>query len=196
MMCEGIWEPTPERLNSCYEEIQRISGLVDDMEKLHRIDADQLVLHRTAFAVRLLLENISAMFEREISDKGITLAVECADITISADRDRIAQVVTNLLSNAVKYTEHGGHITVTAACDSDTFRLTVSDTGIGISADDLPHIFERFYRADKSRNRSTGGSGVGLAVAKAIIDAHGGTIFAESEYGKGSSFTFTLPVKK
>lgn len=108
-------------------------------------------------------------------------------------RDRLAQVVTNLLSNAVKYTEKGGRICIIAENGDDGFRLTVRDTGIGISPDDLPHIFERFYRADKSRNRSTGGSGVGLAVAKAIIEAHGGSISAESEYGKGSEFTFTLP---
>ena len=99
----------------------------------------------------------------------------------------------DLLSNAVKYTESGGHIAVRAESSGGIFRLTVSDDGIGISPEDLPHIFERFYRADKSRSRSTGGSGVGLAVAKAIIEAHGGTIFAESEPGKGSSFTFALP---
>ncbi|MBR1824811.1 MAG: HAMP domain-containing protein, partial [Ruminococcus sp.] len=171
MMCEGIWEPTPDRLTGCYEEIQRISGLVDDMEKLHRIDADQLILHKSTFAVQPLLENAAAMFELEIADKSIVLETECADISINADRDRLAQVVTNLLSNAVKYTEKGGRISIIAENGDDGFRLTVRDTGIGISPDDLPHIFERFYRADKSRNRSTGGSGVGLAVAKAIIEA-------------------------
>lgn len=193
MMCEGIWKPTPERLTSCYEEIQRISGLVDDMEKLHRIDSDQLILHRSDFAVRPLLENAAAMFEREISDKNITLELSCADISLNADRGRITQAVTNLLSNAVKYTGSGGRIIITAAQDDGTFRLSVSDTGIGISPEDLPHIFERFYRADKSRSRSTGGSGVGLAVAKAIVEAHGGTLSAISEYGKGSEFTLTLP---
>ena len=95
----------------------------------------------------------------------------------------------------MKYTKKDGYINIIAENSDDSFRLTVRDTGIGISPDDLPHIFERFYRADKSRNRSTGGSGVELAVAKAIVDAHGGMIFGESEYGKGSSFTFTLPIK-
>ncbi|MBQ8921616.1 MAG: HAMP domain-containing histidine kinase [Oscillospiraceae bacterium] len=195
MMCEGIWEPTPERLTSCYEEIQRISGLVDDMEKLHRIDAEQLILNKTVFDIRPLIGNIVSLFENETAAKGLTVERSCGDISVCADRDRIAQVVTNLLSNAVKYTEKGGHIRIIAESSDDHFRLTVKDTGIGIMPDDLPHVFERFYRADKSRNRSTGGSGVGLAVAKAIIDAHGGTITAESEYGKGSEFTFSLPGK-
>ncbi|MBR1422789.1 MAG: HAMP domain-containing histidine kinase [Ruminococcus sp.] len=193
MMCEGIWEPTPERLTGCYEEIQRISGLVDDMEKLHRIDADQLVLHKSSFVVRPLLENTAAMFEREIADKNITLEINCDDISVNADHDRIAQVVTNLLSNAVKYTENSGHITVTAERDDSSFRLTVRDTGIGITPEDLPHVFERFYRADRSRNRRTGGSGVGLAVVKAIINAHGGSVCVQSEIGKGSVFIAEIP---
>lgn len=193
MICEGIWEPTPERLSGCYEEIQRISGLVDDMEKLHRIDSDRLILHKTVFPIRPLLEKAAAMFEREMADKKIAATINCADISISADRDRIARAVTDLLSNAVKYTENGGKIDITADADDEAFLLTVSDTGIGISPDDLPHVFERFYRADRSRNRSTGGSGVGLAVVKAIIETHGGSVSARSEYGKGSEFTFTLP---
>ncbi|MBR1751306.1 MAG: HAMP domain-containing protein [Ruminococcus sp.] len=195
MMCEGIWQPTPERLTSCYEEIQRISGLVDDMEKLHRIDAEQLILNKTVFDIKPLIENTVSLFENETAAKELTVQINCGDIFVHADRDRIAQVVTNLLSNAVKYTESGGKISVSARSDDEIFCMTVSDTGIGISSDDLPHIFERFYRADKSRNRSTGGSGVGLAVAKAIITAHGGTIFAKSEYKKGSSFTLTLPIE-
>ena len=195
MMCEGIWEPTPERLTGCYEEIQRISGLVDDMEHLHRIDADQLRLRKSTFAVRPLLRNAAAMFEREMADQQITLAIDCDDILVNADHDRIAQVVTNLLSNAVKYTESGGTIRISGKSGDGVFRLTVSDTGIGISLEDLPHIFERFYRADKSRNRSTGGSGVGLAVAKAIMDAHAGELTARSDYGHGSSFTLTLPTE-
>lgn len=194
MMCEGIWEPTPERLTGCYEEIQRISGLVDDMEKLHRIDAEQLILNKTVFGIKPLIENTVSLFDNETAAKGLTVSINCGDITVCADHDRIAQVVTNLLSNAVKYSEKGGHIHIIAENADNSFRLTVNDTGIGIMPDDLPHIFERFYRADKSRNRSTGGSGVGLAVAKAIIDAHGGAISAKSGYGKGSSFTFTLPI--
>ncbi|MBQ8961248.1 MAG: HAMP domain-containing histidine kinase [Ruminococcus sp.] len=193
MMCEGIWEPDPQRLSGLYEEVQRISGLVEDMEKLHRIDADQLILNRTVFDIEPLIRNIVSLFENETAAKGLTVEINCGEISVCADRDRIAQAVMDLLSNAVKYTESGGHIAVRAESSGGIFRLTVSDDGIGISPEDLPHIFERFYRADKSRSRSTGGSGVGLAVAKAIIEAHGGTIFAESEPGKGSSFTFALP---
>ena len=191
MMCEGIWQPTPERLESCYEEIQRISGLVDDMEKLHRIDAEQLILKKTVFDIKLLIENTVSLFENETSAKGLIVQVECGDISVHADRDRIAQVVTNLLSNAVKYTENDGHIRIIAENADTIFRFTVNDTGRGISPEDLPQICERFYRADKSRNRSTGGSGVGLAVVKAIVDAHGGNISAKSEYRKGSTASCT-----
>ena len=195
MMCEGIWQPTSERLESCYEEITRIAGLVDDMEKLHQIDSEQLILHKSRFSVRPVLENTAAMFERETADKNITLEINCNEISIHADKDRITQVVTNLLSNAVKYTGTNGHICIDDKNDDSIFRLTVSDTGIGIAPDDLLHIFERFYRADKSRNRSTGGSGIGLAVAKAIVEAHGGTISVKSESEKGSAFIVTLPTK-
>ncbi len=195
MMCEGIWQPEPARLESCYEEIRRISGLVDDMEKLHRIDTDQLILHKTTFPFRQLLENVAQLFEKEMIEKQISIDIQCDEISICADRDRIAQVVTNLLSNAVKYSNHGGKIHIQAQKTEQFFQLRICDTGIGISPDDLPHIFERFYRADKSRNRSTGGSGIGLAVTKAIIEAHHGQISVTSEFGKGSEFVFTLPIE-
>ncbi len=196
MMCEGIWQPEPARLESCYEEIRRISGLVDDMEKLHRIDTDQLILHKTTFPFRQLLENVSQLFEKEMIEKQISIDIQCDEISICADRDRITQVVTNLLSNAVKYSNHGGKIHIQAQKTEQFFQLRTCDTGIGISPDDLPHIFERFYRADKARNRSTGGSGIGLAVTKAIIEAHHGQISVTSEFGKGSEFILTLPSEK
>jgi len=112
---------------------------------------------------------------------------------IFADRDKISQVVVNLLSNALKYSPDGGTINITIEQEKDQVILKIRDTGIGIAAEDAPYIFERFYRADKSRNRETGGSGVGLTIVKAIIDAHGGRVTVDSRVGEGTEFTVMLP---
>ena len=113
--------------------------------------------------------------------------------SISADADKLSQVFINLLSNALKYSNAGGAVTVTTRSSASSLTITVSDTGIGIAGEDLPNIFERFYRTDKSRARTTGGSGIGLTIAKAIVEAHHGQITAQSEPGRGSEFTVTLP---
>ena len=113
---------------------------------------------------------------------------------VSADRDRIEQVLVNLLHNAVKFTPAGGSVTVSAVLSGDFVQVSISDTGVGISADDLPRIFERFYKADRAR--SGGGTGLGLAIAKHIVEAHGGRIWAQSAEGKGATFNFTLPYNK
>jgi two-component system phosphate regulon sensor histidine kinase PhoR len=112
---------------------------------------------------------------------------------IKADQDRVRQTLTNLVHNAVKFNHPGGSVTVSTSTDAESVTVSVSDTGIGISGDDLPHVFERFYKADKAR--PTGGSGLGLAIAKHVIQAHGGSIWAESDEGKGSTFSFSLPIK-
>jgi signal transduction histidine kinase len=109
------------------------------------------------------------------------------------DPERIGQVLRNLLSNAITHTPEGGRIGVELKDQGDELRVTVSDTGIGIPAEDLPYVFERFYRVDHSRVRATGGAGLGLTIAKRLVEAHGGAISVESELGKGSRFSFTLP---
>lgn len=195
MMSDGIWEPTRERIASCYEEVGRISRLVDDMEKLHSINSENADIEKTEFSVKDMLENTAAAFEGEFSAKSISADIECEDIYINADRDKLVRAVTNLISNSVKYSDKGGKIKLTAAKQNDMLELTVSDTGSGIPKEDLPYIFERFYRADKSRDRSTGGSGIGLAVTKATVDAHGGKISAESAVGNGTKIIISLPLK-
>jgi two-component system phosphate regulon sensor histidine kinase PhoR len=110
---------------------------------------------------------------------------------VTADKDRIRQTIINLIHNAIKFNKPNGRVTVFTGCDSSSVTVSVADTGIGISKEDLPHVFERFYKADKAR--SSGGSGLGLAIAKHTILSHGGSIYAQSEEGKGSTFTFTLP---
>lgn len=192
-MIDGIWEATPERLRSCYEEIGRISGLVADMESLARVESDILKLKKTSVDLLELAHTVSSHFEMESAKKGISLKIQGEPSLIDVDRDRINQVIVNLLSNAVKYTPAGGHICITVKDTPENSILTVEDTGIGIPKDELPLIFERFYRTDKSRNRKTGGAGIGLTIAKSIVTAHGGKMEVESELDCGSRFIITLP---
>ena len=124
----------------------------------------------------------------------ISFATPQTPLVASIDPQRINQVLCNLLDNALAHTSQGGKILINAARDGDFFRVSVSDTGEGIAPEHLLHIFERFYRVDPSRTRSTGGSGLGLTIVKQLIEAHGGTIEVQSELGKGSKFSFTLPV--
>lgn len=192
-MIEGIWEPTPERMQSCYDETIRISKLVNDLEKLAKIESDNLKLDKEQFSLKELLRRTAAGFEAELKQKELTFDLEGPDIQIYADPDRLQQVVVNLLSNAIKYSEAGGNILAETFETKDTIGFRVTDDGIGIPEEELPFIFERFYRADKSRNRSTGGSGIGLTIVKSILEAHGGSIRVTSKPQEGSTFTAILP---
>ena len=128
--------------------------------------------------------------------KGMSVSLDLPNKlpSVNIDAHRISQVLRNLLENAIIHTGNGGRITVTAEEHDNRVKVSVTDTGEGIPAEDLPNIFERFYRIDKSRTRATGGSGLGLTIAKRLVEAHGGQIEVQSEPGKGSRFTFTLPV--
>lgn len=192
-MMEGVWEPTPERLQSCYEEIERICGLVSDLERLAKVENDNLQLAKADVDLLELARTVVGNFESESAKKGIVLRVNGEGVHVNGDKDRLIQVLANLLSNAIKYTHQNGAICVTVQDAGKNGIVTVEDNGVGISPQDLPFIFERFYRADKSRNRSTGGAGIGLAIVKSIVAAHGGTVTAQSEEGTGSRFTVSLP---
>jgi signal transduction histidine kinase len=155
-------------------------------------------LNKTEFDLAKLLQTTAAQFRAEAEEKKIEIKLNLKECPITADYDRLKQVFINLFSNAVKYTDTGG-ITVTLAeapCGNRQWEVTIADTGIGIPKGDLPHIFERLYRSDKSRSRSTGGAGIGLTIAAAIVHAHGGRITAESRTekngGSGSIFRVTL----
>jgi signal transduction histidine kinase len=180
MMMEGIWEPSPERLQSCYEEIARLSNLVSDLENLASIENGNLALHRAPLDLLALAHSVSANFESECAQKGIALKVEGSPAVVNADKGRLTQVLTNLLSNALKYTPAEGHIHLQVEDTPESGVVVVADDGIGIPQEDLPLVFERFYRTDASRARATGGGGIGLAIARSIVAAHGGTITAES----------------
>ena len=188
-MIDGVYAPDTEHLESCREEILRLATLIQDLSTLTSLEWDAIVLHQSEFRLEKLLEAVAEQFRPEAREKGITLSLEIpgggeAVPPITADYDRLKQVFINLLSNAVKYTDQGG-VTITLS-DGE---VSVADTGMGIPTEDLPHIFERFYRSDKSRSRDSGGAGIGLSIAAAIVRAHGGTISAAggAESGAGGS---------
>jgi len=192
-MIDGIWEPDAERLKSCHEEIMRIKRLVGDLEKLAKYESENLVLTKTSFDISELIRHIIRNYETDFAHKGIDIEFIGEKETVTADKDKISQAIINLLSNALKYTQQGGFVQIVVKGTEEVTEIIVRDTGIGITPEDLPHIFERFYRADKSRNRLTGGAGIGLTITKAIIDAHKGKIQVNSTVNEGTEFIISLP---
>lgn len=192
-MIDGIWKPDPDRLKSCHDEIMRINRMVGDLAQLARYESENLILKKTEFDLFDLAETLLKNFESDFSSQGVKLDLQGSKQKITADKDKISQVFVNLIANALKYTPAGGSVEITVKGTAGNAEISVKDTGIGISAEDLPNIFERFYRADKSRNRITGGSGIGLAIVKTIVEAHQGSIKVNSVLGQGSEFVVTLP---
>lgn len=190
---EGVWEPTPERLQSCYDELDRISRLVSDLERLRQAENENLRLQKTEVDLLELAGNVVRNFETQTAEKNLRCTLEGVHAVVAADRSRIQQVVTNLVSNAVKYSNENGSVRVRIDDRGDAAVIIVEDEGIGIAKEEQKLIFERFYRTDKSRNRRTGGAGIGLTIVKTIVQAHGGGIEVESEEGHGSSFVVSLP---
>lgn len=186
-----------------YEEADRLQRLVTNLHELSCVEAGAFELNYKSMAITDLIERIALRLRPQFDEKGITLDLDLTrnlpDIRI--DEDRISQVLVNLIGNALQYTPPGGKVTVTTQHAhnvgevQDHLLVTVSDTGLGISPEQLPHLFTRFYRVDKSRSRVGGGSGIGLTIARHLVEAHGGRIWAESQgKGWGSSFGFSLPV--
>ena len=193
-MIDGIWQPTQDRLKSCHEEIIRLNKMVGDLHTLAKFEGENLVINKSTFDVYGLASNIILNFENQYRNKGIKIILSGQSQEIYADKDKISQVLVNLISNALKYTLSGGEVQINIINCENTIELNVNDTGQGIPEEDLPHIFERFYRADKSRNRMTGGSGIGLTIVKAIVEAHKGTVKATSRINVGTSFIVRLPI--
>lgn len=192
-MIEGLWEPTQERLGSCFEEVKRLGTLVADLEQLARMESENLVLRKSREDLLNLVKIVSETMNGELLKKNLSFSLEGTPILIEIDKDRISQVIANLLSNAMKYTPVGGSIKVIVTETPKDGIIKVIDNGIGIPERELPLIFERFYRSDKSRDRKTGGAGIGLAIVKSIVTAHGGRVVAESNVEQGSCFTVSLP---
>ncbi len=196
-LLDGVMEATPETFALIHREAGRLRRLVDDLQELSRAEARQLTLHPRPVAPRHLVEAAVARLRPQFEEKGLGLTVEVSEKLreVLADEDRAAQVLTNLLGNALRYTPSGGNVTVRARVLDGQVEFVVSDTGLGIAPEHLPHLFERFYRVDRSRSRAAGGSGIGLTIAKHLVEAHGGSIRAESPGpGQGSTFSFTLPI--
>ncbi len=194
-MVEGALEPDNARLESCYNELMRITDIISDLEKLRQIENEKLVLERTSVDVKELCESVIQAFKAQLESKQISCTVNADLVSLMADKNRLYQVMANLISNAIKYTQNGGCINVDVVDNKDFVAISVKDNGIGINESDLPFIFERFYRTDKSRNRTTGGAGIGLAIVKAIVLAHGGEVSVESKESVGSTFKVVLPQK-
>lgn len=192
-MLEGVWQPTPDRLQSCYDETVRIGKLVSDLENLAKIEGDNMKLEKTEINLYELINKTIYNFENELKSKNLKARVTGPNITIHADQNRITQVLVNLLSNSIKYSVEEGNITFGTFETESSVGFLIRDHGIGIPREELPFIFERFYRADKSRNRLTGGSGIGLTIVKSIVEAHGGSVMVESIINEGSCFTVLLP---
>jgi two-component system sensor histidine kinase BaeS len=191
-LLDGIADPDPARLTSLHDETLRLGRLVDDLATLAAAQAAALTLQRAPADLGKIAAAAADALESQFTEAGLTLNLDTPEAAVSADEARITQIVTNLLTNAVKYTPPGGQVTLTTRADADAARLTVADTGPGIPAADLPHVFERFWRGTGAKGRS--GAGIGLAVAAELAAAHGGTLTAASPPGGGAVFTLTLPV--
>jgi two-component system, OmpR family, sensor histidine kinase BaeS len=187
-MIDGLIKTDKEHLLSLHEETARLKKIIEGIEELSRAEASILELRKQNIALRPFLGNIKERFEKLFMDKGVVLSLRCEEnLLIYADPDRISQIVINLLSNALKATESGGRVMIETGVEGTESFIRLTDTGTGIMKDDLPFVFERFYRARQ------GGLGLGLTIARELAEAHGGRITVQSEYGQGSIFTLYVP---
>ncbi len=193
---DRVIKPNADTIRSLNEEAALLSRLVNELQELSLAEAGELKLVYQAEDVTKLIKQAVTPWQPKIAAKEISLSLDLPDNLplVNIDWQRVNQVLHNLLENAVAHTRKGGTIKLAAAKQGDWVEVSVSDTGEGIPAEDLPNIFERFYRVDKSRARVTGGSGLGLTIAKRLVEAHGGEITVQSQLGKGSRFSFTLPI--
>jgi signal transduction histidine kinase len=199
-LMDGIFPGNNETYQQVHAEAERLNRLVDDLQELSRVEARAYQLDIQPLDVSSLGKTVTKRLTTKAQAKRISLDIELTpDLPpVLADEDRAIQILTNLAGNALQYTPEGGRVTITAKRMDGEVQISVRDTGIGIPAEHLSHIFDRFYRVDKSRSRQTGGgSGIGLTIARALVEAHGGRIWAESlGDGQGSTFAFTLPIAK
>jgi signal transduction histidine kinase len=195
---DDVLKPEPSVILSLSEEVSLLSRLVEDLQELAIADAGELKLERQPEDLSQLVVRSLKAIEANALGKGLKTYADIPPNLAPADIDyqRISQVVHNLLNNAITHTPSGGSIRISIKQVDMMLSVSVDDTGEGIPPSDITNVFERFYRVDKSRARTGGGSGLGLTIAKRLVEAHGGTIGAQSELGKGSNFTFTVPISK
>ncbi|MGZ5351744.1 MAG: sensor histidine kinase [Actinomycetota bacterium] len=195
-LLDGVEQAEPRTLQVMLAQSERLGRLVDQLLELSRLESGDVPLDRAEVPLRPLVARVLSEIEVTRSRHDVELAQDVPEDLppVFADAERVHQVLFNLLDNAVRFTQAGGVVRVTAARHNGAVDVTVADTGPGIAAEHLPRVFERFYRVDTARSREEGGTGIGLAIARSVVEAHGGRIWAESEPGKGSTFTFELPV--
>jgi histidine kinase len=198
-LIDGVLPATEETYQQIHTEAERLNRLVDDLQELSRVEAHAYELDIRPLNVASLVQTVTKRLSPQFEARRISLEVELAPHLprVLADEGRIVQVLTNLAGNALQHTPQAGRVAIAANADNGEVQISVRDTGVGIAPEHLPHIFDRFYRVDKSRSRRLGGgSGIGLTIARALVEAHQGRIWAESAgEGQGTTFTFTLPIE-
>ncbi len=198
---EGLMDGVLPANNTTYQQVHReadrLQRLVRDLQELSRVEAGAYSLNKMSIQISALISEVIAHLSQQFHEKQVTFEARIPESLplVLADKDRIHQVLVNLVGNALQYTPGGGKVSVSAFPQGNRILISVHDNGIGISQEHLQNLFTRFYRVDKSRSRVAGGSGIGLTIAKYLVEAHGGTIKAESDgIGLGSTFSFTLPI--
>lgn len=196
-LMDGVLPAESETYQQVHQEVDRLQRLVADLQELSRVESGAVPLNLQSIPVERLVETVTERLGRLFADKGVRLERDLPGHLppVLGDEDRLIQVLMNIVGNALKYTPQGGLVFISARVQDQMVTLAVKDNGLGISAEHLQHLFTRFYRVDKSRARASGGSGIGLTIAKSIVEAHGGRIWVESEgEGTGSTFLITLPI--
>lgn len=194
---DEVLKPSPKRFATMYDETQLLLRLVEELHMLSQADAGELPLAKQPLTARQLLERTAALYQHEADQQGVRLAVQLrGEPAMVGDPEYLSRALGNLVSNALHHTQPGDSIALSAEASDSRVELVVEDTGCGIAAEHLPNIFERFYRADESRQIDTGGSGLGLAIVKSIVEAHGGQVSVSSELGGGTRFVLSIPFER
>jgi len=193
-LLDKVWDPTEEMLTSFYEEIQRLIKLVEGLGDIAKLEQTNLNLNKSKFNLSLELQKIITSFELLYKNSDLKISSNLRpNVEVLMDKDKLKQIMYNLLSNSLKYSKTKGEVLLTLKCENDIIVIEVKDNGIGISKKDISFIFERFYRSDESRDKNTGGAGIGLTIVKAIVKSHKGKINVTSTLGEGSTFTLMFP---
>jgi signal transduction histidine kinase len=194
-LLDGVEEPDPDTLEVMLSQTERLGRLVEQLLDLSKLESGEVPLHRADMSVAPLVRQVISEIEVARAGKAVRIEEDIpSDLpTVDADAERVHQVLFNLIDNAVRFVPDGGEVKVEAHRHNGSVEISVADNGVGIPREHVPRLFERFYRGDTARSRDDGGTGIGLAIARSVVEAHGGTIRAESEPGIGSVFSFDLP---
>ena len=196
-LTDGTVEPSSQTYSRLVRETERLQRLVNDLQELSKLESGYLPIDAQSVAVVPLIHQVRDRFADQLlgsDERALTVSVEGDIPPVWGDPARIEQILVNLIGNALRHTP-AGEVNVRAFVEAGFVWVAIADTGVGIAGEDLPHVFERFWRADRSRDRQSGGSGIGLAICRRLVELQGGQIEARSELGKGSIFSFSLPIR-